>query len=444
MTELSPLVDQVRTSVAWAVDTSEVAALLESSGVNDRVADHRYGYPTVFALARDVRSSLPPAPVAAVSPSPWPRRPMVRDTLVRAALYLTPTVVAVGFAPRLGQLPWYATIGLLIAGWGGAQALAWLGYGVASAIGPAAAARPLGVGFLAFALSWCGLLAMLGADPRAYLVCAAQLAMFGANTAALVTGAERRTALAALGSWLAVAALTAGLPGVAFALLAASLCAMVVVAYLPALRKGNTWYWPGLGRYPKAVRHGMVGAGQGALFVVVVLHRISTMSVPVSALLLLAGVPLAELTVLWHQWRVAEGRRLLANRDAFAWHLRNIGMGTTLCLALPLIVTAWPGAMVVLGRWPGSAGVCESVLLAGFNALCLVFVAHRRPLTAAVLVWWPVALLTATLCAPHGLMPALPPGHVLADRLTTATLLCAYPPALTLAAMALRDPWSYQ
>src|SRR3954454_3253850 len=125
MGELSGLAERVRESVSWTVDTDEVAALLESTGMNDRLAHRRYGYSTVFALAREVHAE---ASVPGVPPPPARGQPAVaRDILVRAALYLTPTAVAIGIAPHLGNLPWYATTGLLVAGWGSAQALAYLG-----------------------------------------------------------------------------------------------------------------------------------------------------------------------------------------------------------------------------------------------------------------------------------------------------------------------------
>src|SRR5690349_20748820 len=87
-----------------AVDTGEVAAYLEASGVNDRVAARDYGVTSVFSLAARLRADLAGYPTAGYAPGRHDPnvhtvdgpRPGVTVTLVRSALYLTPAVVAVG------------------------------------------------------------------------------------------------------------------------------------------------------------------------------------------------------------------------------------------------------------------------------------------------------------------------------------------------------------
>jgi hypothetical protein len=259
---------------------------------------------------------------------------------------------------------------------------------------------------------WAAILTVNGAGLTASLVCAAQVALFAANTAALVAGTERPTLVAGLGCWVAAGGLLCGAVLPALVTLSVTLPAMVAVAYRPALRK--TAGWPARGWYPAAFRHGLVGAGQAVLFVVVALGPGDTFA---TAVPLLVGVPLMELMLVWHQRRVADGRACLADRAAFRQHLSQVAKGSGLALGLPLL-----GGAALAGRSP----LAGTVLLAGLFALCLVLVAHRRPLSAALVVWWP-----AVLCAAH---PAS----------AVATLLCAYPPALALAVMAMRDPASYR
>jgi hypothetical protein len=411
MTDLTALADRTRDAAGWAADTDEVAALLESSGVNDSVAGRAYGYPSVFALARDVLARMAdPAPIRCDRPQGTVYS--LGGTLVRAGLHLTPTAVAAGAAHRLGTLPGYATTVLLVAGWSWAQALACLGYRVAGVARPAAAARPLAAGFGLLAAVWAGILAAAGAPPVAWLLCAAQVALFAANTAALVAGTARSTLLAALGCWVAAGALAAGATRPGFLVLAAALAAMLVLAFRPALRSAGRW--PDRRAYPAALRQGLVGAGQALLFAVVVLRPGSTIG---AAGPLLVGVPLTELMLVWHQRRVADGRESLVDRAAFRRHLARVSGGSGLALGLPLVL-----GLSLLGR-PAWA---TPVLLAGLYALCLVLVAHRRMAGALVLMWWPVPLVWL---APGG---------------AAVTLLCAYPPALALAVLAMRDPWSYR
>ena len=409
----STLVARARAAAPAAADVDEVAAVLEASGVNDRVAAEGYGYPSVFALAEVVHALAEPRRAGPGVRRDGPRRTReVFDTLVRAGLHLTPTVLAIGAAHRLGGLPRYATIGLLVAGWSFAQALAFLGYRVAGVSGRAAAARPVALGFGVFAAVWVGVLAIAGAGPGAWLVGAAQVALFAANTAALVTGQERRTLAAALGCWAAAGLFATGQVRPGVVALGAGLAAMLALAYRPAVRTPARW--PDRRAYPAALRHGLVGAGQALLFVVVVLAPGGRLTLAVP---LLVGVPLTELLLVWHQRRVADGRARLADRAAFTDRLVRAAAGSAVALALPLA-----GGLALLG-WPRLAG---TVLLAGLYAICLVLVAHRRPLSAAGLMWWPALVLVAVPLEP------------------AAVLLCAYPAGLLLAFPAMRDPASYQ
>ncbi|WP_186316180.1 hypothetical protein [Catellatospora sichuanensis] len=430
------LAQQVHARLGWAADTGEVAAVLESTGINDRAAG-TYGHPSVFTLARQILTT-PAQPHPAPEPAPQTPRIPIIDALVRAGLFLTPTVIVTGSAPLFGTLPWYATTGPLVAGWATAQALAFLGYQAVNEAGVRCAARRLALGFATLALLWAALLAASGASTTSYLVSAAQIMLFAANTAALVTGTERRTLIAAASCWLATAALLAGTGPPAVAALLAGLLAMVTVAYLPAWGRGTQPWRPDLNRYAVAARHGTVGAGQALLFILVALQQTGTIAPAATSAPLLVGIPLTELMLLRHQRRVADGRVRLTDRTAFRRHLARTGTTTGLALAVPPLAAA---ALLLSTPTPDGWAVTASTLLAGINAICLVLVAHRRPASALALIWLSAALIALSITALRILLPNAPDA---ATASSAVILLCLYPPALAEAVRALKDPWSYR
>src|SRR5690349_3134822 len=94
---VAALAARMRHACTWAVDADEVAALLEASGINDRIAADEYGVPTVFALARRIidHAMREAAMVLNEDPpvdGPGPIR-IVADTLVRSIIYVTPLAI---------------------------------------------------------------------------------------------------------------------------------------------------------------------------------------------------------------------------------------------------------------------------------------------------------------------------------------------------------------
>jgi hypothetical protein len=357
--------------------------------------------------------------------------------MIRAGLYLTPTVVALGMAHALGALPWYATTGLLVVGWGASQGLAHLGYLAANESGRRAAARLLGVGFAGLTAIWGVLLLLKSAAAMSYLVSAAQLMLFASITVTLVTGSERRVLAIALTGWAAVLAFTAGAGAVAVIALFASLAAMVVVGFWPAFASGGQWR-PSIEHCGIAAGHSIVGAGQAVLFVMVVLVPAGTLAPLMASAPLLAGIPLTELMLLQHQRRVADGRARAADRSVFHRHLRRISWLTALPLALPLPVAL---AMVWHASSPLDWALATSTLLTGINAICLVLVAHRRQYSAILLVWLCPALIAMGTLAFAMLLYDL---TAAASRAGAVIMLCLYLPAMAGAVSAIRDPWSYR
>lgn len=421
-----------------AVDTGEVAAYLEASGVNDRVAERDYGVTSVFSLAARLRGDVAGYPTAgyapgghdpnAVAPDRVGPAPGVGVTLIRSALYLTPAAVAVGGAAQFAGVPAPAGAGALIYGWATAQALAFLGYRALGAIGAVAAARVLALGFVAAGAAWAGLLVAFGVtDPLAHAVAAGQVALFASTAVALVTGTEKRVLAAAAGVWIAAAAVYAG---TGLWIVGAAIGVLVIVAYGPATRKGE-WYRPRPREAARALANGAVGAGQAVLFASVVLAGGDLLREPVAMIPLLVGVPLAELVLVWHQRRVAVTRAALTDRWQYPRRLTRVSLATLGVLAVPVAA----GAVLTASE---SGRLAAVVLLAAVNGLCLVLVAHRRLGLAALLVWWPAVLIGV-------LYRALPGATTqLVDMLVAVVLFAVCVPALGVVAMVLKDRWSYR
>jgi uncharacterized membrane protein len=78
------------------------------------------------------------------------------------------------------------------------------------------------------------------------------------------------------------------------------------------------------------------------------------------------------------------------------------------------------------------------VLLTSVYALCLVLVAQRRLGLAALLVWWPGALIAVL----YRTLPGAGPDLV--DTLVAVVLFAVCVPALGVVAMVLKERWSYR
>ncbi|WP_433214146.1 hypothetical protein ACQP00_03430 [Dactylosporangium sp. CS-047395] len=443
---VAALADKMRDDCLGAVDIDEIAAILEANGINDRVADREYGEQSVFALAgRVVARTLDAADTQQFRPIP-PEGPsagkVVADTLMRALIYLTPLAIGIGASSEVDGVPALATTGTLILGWGGGQALSYLGYRALSERGRTAAARLLGTGFLALAALW-GLV-LVGEGSRAYVVAAVQLALFAVAGVTLVTNRERVVIGAVAPCWVATAGLRFGLP---VGVLLACVAVLVAVAYWPVLRERaarritrRRWRsWRHDVGY--AALYGLVGTGQAALLRTVALDGIAPHRVPLEAVPLLLGVPLMELTLVWHQRRIAAARANLADRFAFDRRLGRISAGTVAVLAVPVVVGAAIAGAVWSGLLARGQSFAAAVLLMAVYALCLVLASHGRAGTAAIVVWWPALLVTGVGHWAPALVHVAP---TFTETLAVATLLGAGLPGLAVAALVLRDPESYR
>lgn len=454
---VTALASRMRAACAAAVDVDEIAALLEAGGINDRVAARDYGQSSVFTLAALVlaRATAGGARSAVASPAPTGRSDagrVVFDTLVRATLYLTPLAVGLGVASEVDTVPAIATTGTLVLGWGSGQALAYLGYRALDERGVVGAARLLALGFTGLAVVWSAVLAAVGLDgPRGFAVAGAQLAFFAVVATALVTGRERVVLAAATPCWIAAGAVSVGLGLPAVLTLLAGLVVVVAVAFRPAVpgvgvpgrsgAVGGRWRsWRRDLRY--ALLYGGVGTGQAVLLLSVGVTDVSAARVPPEAVPLLLGVPIIELTLVWHQRRVAAARAATDDRLVFDRRLRRLATATGAVLAVPIAL----GAGIAIASWlglrpPGGESLAAAVLLVAVYALGLVLAAHRRAGTAIALVWWPSVLIAVAGTWAPSLVEVVPR---FAETLAAATLLGACVPGLAVAALVLRDPESYR
>jgi len=450
---VAALAAQMREECLGAVDVDEIAAILEANGINDRVASREYGLPSVFALADRVVASAcdtgdtGDTQVNAPVPADGPRvRAAIVDTLIRAVIYLTPLAIGLGASSEVDGVPGIARTGTLLLGWGGGQALSYLGYRALSERGRTAAARLLGAGFVALAGLWA--LVLWSQDVRAHVVAAVQLALFAVAAVALVTNRERAVLAAAAPCWLATAGIAAGVGDRAVVGLLASVALLLGVAYWPVIRADRSRraprrHWRSW-RYDLgyAALYGLVGTGQAALLQTVALDGVAPHRLPAGAVPLLLGVPLIELTLVWHQRRITASRAALADRFAFDRRLASISAGTVAVLGLPVFAgAAIAGAVWFGARPPGGQSLAAAVLLTGVYALCLVLAAHRRAGTAAIVVWWPTLLVSGVGHWAPALVHVAP---MFTETLAVATLLGAGLPGLAVAALVLRDPESYR
>ena len=408
------------------VDVDELVAAIEATGVNDRVAQQRYGQPTVFALGEAVLSYLhkdashQQARQAASAVPPARPAPYVRQAVLRCALYLTPMLLALATAAPLGRVAWTAPAAALVIGWASAQALAYLAHFVCAHHGPGPATRLLGVGFLALAAAWSGLLAvapesLVGSDRTlAYVVTLAELAFFAAVAAALVTRAEFAVLCWTLPSWaVAVAAVAgwwpAGWPVRPEALLLGGIALTFVRAfrhlYARASGHGARIGGPEVAR---ALAYLIIGLGQSLAFVLVWRAAPGGRIAPPAAVPLLAAVPMIEVFVGWHTAQVAVGLEAYDDRLAYHRDLRRVATLTIAALLLPhLAGTALSVAAYRLpygiSTHPDARGLvlalASGVLLAGVFAVVLLLATRRQVITAALLASAPVVLTVAVVAA---------------------------------------------
>ncbi|MEU4732310.1 hypothetical protein [Streptomyces sp. NPDC023588] len=395
---MDELAERLDVFIAAAVHPDEIAAVLESDGMNDEYIRLTYGRHDSFSLAEELYARVPRAfPEPADTPDPW--KVSLTACLLRGVIFALPGLAYLLGAPllegpqdRLGLPAGTLTLlaGALI-GWVWDQTLShraysWLGLG-----DRAAAGRTLLVGAPAGSLlGTAAALAVPGGPPFSYAFAAGQALYVGAATVLLVLGRERLL-LAALGPMAAGAllALFVDLPvPVRVTLLAVSLLAACTLAVreLPladgvraALLRVRGWTArrPGKGpvrwrmlrgveedfaprgpRLGDSVPYGVFGLGTGLLVLYAALGEVlaggpaEAVAAPSAVALTLSMGP-AEW--LLHRFRSGSLSGLRGARSPRAFRRRML-VTLSRCLAVYLVVLLALGVAGTL-LWPDAPGL---------------------------------------------------------------------------------------
>lgn len=401
-------------AVASATDPLELAVVVESAGVTDRVAAQRFGVPDVFTLAE--LSHDPAAPLAEPVATPAARPPLLpgdRWTFhLRGLLYAVPAAVALSLLPAGDPVASTLLLGGLLLAWAvayGVTAAAWAHLGN---LDPAAARR-----LLRRALLGGTVLAALLAVPAVYLalVTTSTMAVDLTTVGLLTAQAAYLLAAAALllcsrEVWLLVALLPA-VAGVVLALAgpasygpdlrwpAASVGLAVLLALVATRRPARPHQPLGPRAWTRAGVQTLAGLLVGLLVVFPAVDQLVRpsfdplpLSVTVVALPLVLAMGLAESLALRLRRRF---RALLATTPSaavFARSARRATLGAQLQLGTALAATT--GAVVlavVLGPAPTASGAVSAALSGAPH------VEPRLLLLAADYVVLGTVLFTATM-----------------------------------------------
>ncbi|MGW7461791.1 hypothetical protein [Streptomyces sp. NPDC054797] len=395
---MDELAERLDVFIAAAVHPDEIAAVLESDGMNDEYIRLTYGRHDSFSLAEELYARVPRAfPEPADTPDPW--KVSLTACLLRGVIFALPGLAYLLGAPllegpqdRLGLPAGTLTLlaGALI-GWVWDQTLSHRAYSWLGLDDRAAAGRTLLVGAPAGSLlGTAAALAVPGGPPFSYAFAAGQALYVGAATVLLVLGRERLL-LAALGPMAAGAllALFVDLPvPVRVTLLAVSLLAACTLAVreLPladgvraALLRVRGWTArrPGKGpvrwrmlrgaeeefaprgpRLGDSVPYGVFGLGTGLLVLYAALGEVlaggpaEAVAAPSAVALTLSMGP-AEW--LLHRFRSGSLSGLRGARSPRAFRRRML-VTLSRCLAVYLVVLLALGVAGTL-LWPDAPGL---------------------------------------------------------------------------------------
>ncbi len=395
-----------------AVDSMEVAAQLETSGVSSEVAARLYGRPDVFSLSSLLFAKVPFRTTPPEPPDAPP--PAGLRNLGHGLLFAAPTVLFVAAQDSLapGMAWWSLPVGLTV-GWAMSQAVVGLGWilkgrrqhdgdallaTLVAAVGAAAAVAG-GVALL-FLLAGAGHGTDVAASGvvAAYLVASALLLFVDADVLLAVALAP---GLAVVGVHTLAWPVAVSGPVVGWTAAAS----VALVAVLPMGRAVSTGVrWPNLRRHElsRAMAYLLYGASCGVLAsaLVVAGHlwpaTTRTQAIAVLPLLLSLGVMDWQLAAFRH--RAVAARQAVGDRHTFTRRARRLFLWHTGIFVATLL--ALSGAADVLGRGTATGTtlvlVAEAVLGAALYLGLVLVAADRVELTLVGLI---AALATLALVA---------------------------------------------
>jgi hypothetical protein len=356
--------------------------VLESAGINDRVAHDRYGAPDVFTLAEAAfaRSGAagPPAPQTPVDAVAGPDRP--RWLHLRGLLYAVPAVVALALLPAGDPVEAALLLGGLVLSWAWGYGMTYIAWAYIGNLDTPAARRFLRrsvlVGLLvamvvAVAAVYASLVLtvtmrvslwtlLLLVGQTAYLLAAATLLMTGNELRLLIALAP-----AAVGSVVAVVAGEAG-PGPSPGLHGPGLPwlgASVITAVVLALVSTRSAARPAQPLPRSTVLVAFMHAGYGLMIALLVLYpafndllndnfEALPLSVTLAALPLVLAMGIAESLLYEHR---ADVRRLLASTGSPREFARDVRRAV------------WRAHLRFVGALAALTGLLGSVAVAAFG-----------------------------------------------------------------------------
>jgi hypothetical protein len=333
--DVDALCQEFRPVCQSAVDPLEIASTLEFNGWSDHAIEESFGFPDVFALAREMYRRVPRQPLEPpVSPDPW--GPSRLRPLLHGLLYVLPAVcfpAAAGILAGRGVLA--VLVVALLAGWSLSQGLAYLGYTRRGQAGQGQE-RPLlrrglavGLAVVVLAMALTALLAhaglpavLFGAGEGAYMLGASVLLVLGAGRwllLALAPGVVASAVFLGLGrpaylehvAWVGLAATPA---------LALGLALAFTKSTSPSV--GRSWSGTEVLRAVPSAWFGLAAAGLLAFPIVVGVHGHGGPNSPalLAALSLSLSMGVAEASLLWYRRRTQ--RLLHASGDLGGFVIR--------------------------------------------------------------------------------------------------------------------------
>ena len=433
MNDYAELAERMTPACREAVDTREIAAVLEADGITDAVARTRYAATDVFDLAERLCRETPRRPdPAALMPSPWRATPLLH--VLRGVLFGLPALAYLTVADRITGLA--AAVLLVVSvllSWATGQGLAYLGHVRLGWGDRADAARILGGGLIWLAVPTVALTVAVGLYLQVPIavtaVASAQVAYVLAATVALVLGREWWL-LAALAPGVGAAVVGMIIGGSALRSAPFAWCAAGSVLAAIAVAVSSVWgHRPRLPHFREllaAAPNAAFGVTVGALLIFVpAVHTFD----PAPDALVSKGAALAALLPLsvsmgpaeWllYRYRSATHRALQRAQTLAAFGRRAgaalLGAAAGYLAALVALSAAAAGIAIVLtGRELSLRPLATAVVVGAalFLALLLMSFGIRGPVVAACLL---------ALAADAVLLRTAPPEQI--QAVTAAGLL---------------------